>query len=79
MSSSSSSTYLGSSRVNQREHDANLLCQFPGVERTEAEGHQRSLCLAQEVSDLLRLTNLGYVELLQPFVSGGQILWLPIG
>jgi hypothetical protein len=47
------------------------------MEGTENKGHQCSLSLAQEVLDFLCLTCQGCLELLQPAVSGSQLLQLP--
>jgi hypothetical protein len=70
--------HLGTNRVKERKHDADLLCRKHRVDRAEAEGYQGGLGLAQEVPDSSCLTNPGCLELLQPLLSNGQLLHLPL-
>jgi hypothetical protein len=69
--------HLGSCGVNKWECDPDLLHRIPGAEASEVERHQCSLNLAWEVLDFLCLTCPGCQELLQPTVSGSQLLKLP--
>jgi hypothetical protein len=62
--------HLGSCKVKKWEHGTDVLHRIPDVEGNEAEGNQCSLGLAQQVPDFLCLTCSGYLELLQPAVSG---------
>jgi hypothetical protein len=70
--------YLGSCRAKKWECGTDLFHRIPCEEVTEAAGHQCSLSLAQEVLDFLCLASPGYLELLQPAVSGSHLLKLPI-
>jgi hypothetical protein len=69
--------HLGPSRVKQRECGADLFHWILGVEGAEVEGHQHSFGLAKKVPDSLRLACPSCLELLQLFVSAGQLLDLP--
>jgi hypothetical protein len=70
--------HLDPSRVKKMKHGILLLHRDPRTKGTEAEGHQGSLNLAQEVPDSLRVSYLRCLEILQPLLSGSQLLHLPL-
>jgi hypothetical protein len=66
--------HLGSCGVKKREHGADLFHRIPSAKGTEAEGHQCSLGLAQEVPDFLWLVCPGLKVHLGPRVGFGGLM-----
>jgi hypothetical protein len=51
---------------------------IPSSDRAEAEGHQSSICLAQDAPDMLSVTSSGGLEVFQALLGDDQLLHLPL-
>jgi hypothetical protein len=70
--------YFPPCRVQKEMYDTGFWCRVPTPDRTEAEGCQSSVCLAQEAPDTLSVASSGGPKVFQALLGDDQLLHLPL-